>query len=118
MSLNAYQRTRSITESPRASEYRLLSEITGDMLNAEHAGLRGAAMIAVLHRNRELWTAFSTACATAGNGLPDAVRASIISIALWVDRFTSLVVSGTASISELIGVNRLIMEGLSEAPKG
>ena len=34
MSINAYRRVRGIGESPRAQEYRLMSEITGEMIKA------------------------------------------------------------------------------------
>lgn len=113
MSLNAYQRARSIVESPRATEFRLMSQITGDMMQARDAGLAGAALIPVLHRNREVWGVFASACGATGNELPDQLRASIISIAIWVDRFTSDVMAGRESIDELIDVNRSIAEGLS-----
>lgn len=113
MSLNAYQRARSIVESPRATEFRLMSQITGDMMHARDSGLSGAALAPVLHRNREVWSVFSSACGAPGNELPAQLRASIISIALWVDRFTSDVVAGRESIEELIEVNRTITEGLS-----
>ena len=113
MSLNAYQRARTMVESPRATEHRLMSQITGDMIAAHEAGLTGPALMPVLHRNREVWSAFSAVCGSAGNGLPDALRASIISISLWVERFTSDVATGRESIQELIEVNRTIIEGLT-----
>lgn len=115
MSLNAYQRARSIVESPRATEFRLMSQITGDMMQARDSGLSGAALIPVLHRNREVWSVFSSACGASGNELPAELRASIISIALWVDRYTSDVMAGRDSIDDLIDVNRSITEGLSPA---
>ena len=113
MSINAYRRVRGIGESPRAQEYRLMSEITGDMISARDAGLSGAALMPALHRNREAWSTFSSLCAAPGNKLPDGVRASIISLALWVERFTSDVVKGRDSIDELITVNRSIIDGLA-----
>lgn len=112
MSLNAYQRARSIVETPRMLERRLMSEITGEMMNLRDSGVTGAALASTLHRNREAWGTFSAACAAPGNGLPDGLRAGIISLALWVDRFTSDVVAGRDSIDELIDVNRSIIEGL------
>ena len=115
MSLAAYQRTRAIAETPREAEYRLMSQITGEMIQARDAGLRGVALMPSLGRNRDAWSTFSTACGTAGNRLPDTLRASIISIALWVDRFTSDVVAGRDSIDELIDINRAIIEGLHDA---
>ncbi len=116
MSLNAYQRTRSITESPRATECRLMRQITGEMIAARDAGVVGVPLTAVLFRNREVWNAFSTACGARGNRLPDALRASIISLGLWVDRFTSVVAAGREDIGDLIDVNRAIIQGLEQEP--
>jgi len=113
MSLDVYQQVRRIAETPRAAEYRLMSQITGDMISARDAGLTGAALMPALHRNREVWNTFSTFCAGPGNKLPDDLRARIISIALWVERFTSDVVTGRDSINELITVNRAIIDGLA-----
>lgn len=115
MSLTAYQRTRSIIETPRQAERRLVSEITGELIQARDAGFQRGALMAPLHRNRELWNTFSAACGTAGNELPAGLRASIISLALWVDQFTSEVVAGRESIDDLIDVNRDMIDGLSGA---
>jgi len=113
MSIDAYRRVRGIGESPRAQEYRLMSEITGEMISARDKGFSGAALLPALHRNREAWAIFSTMCAGPGNKLPDGLRASIISLALWVERFTTEVVTGRDTIDELISVNRSIIDGLT-----
>lgn len=113
MSLDAYNRVRAIAETPRAQEYRLMSQITGEMIHARDTGLKGAALMPALHRNREAWSTFSAACGAPGNGLPDGLRASIISISIWVERFTTDVVTGRDSIDELITVNKSIIEGLA-----
>lgn len=112
MTLTAYQTARSRAETPRSAEFRLMSEITGDMMDAETAGLKGAMLMQPLHRNREMWSAFVTDCGATGNGLPKELRAQIISLGLWVERFTSDVVAGREPIGELISLNRTIMEGL------
>lgn len=113
MSINAYRRAQSIGESPRGTEYRLMNQITGEMIAARDAGLAGAALMPALHRNRLAWSTFSSLCGSPGNQLPDDLRARIISIALWVERHTSAVVTGRDSIDDLIEVNRAIIEGLS-----
>jgi flagellar protein FlaF len=113
MSLNAYHRARNIVETPRQAERRLMCEITGEMIHARDAGHVKGALMPPLHRNRELWSTFSAVCGTAGNELPAPLRASIISLALWVDQFTSDVVAGRESIDDLISVNRDIIDGLS-----
>lgn len=112
MSLAAYQRVAHIAETPRRTEQRLFADITGALAAAWENGLRGGALMPALHRNREMWSALSTDCGTTGNGLPDGLRASIISLALWVDRFTSDVVAGRESVEPLLEVNRAMMEGL------
>lgn len=113
MSIAAYHKTRATVESPRATEHRLFVQITAELMAAREAGATGTALMAVLYRNRELWTVLSDDCATKGNGLPPELRASIISLALWVDRHTSAVMAGQESIDDLIDVNRMIIEGLS-----
>ena len=94
-------------------EQRLIGEIIGDMMIARDAGLTGAALMTPLHRNREMWNIFSAGCSSPGNELPGELRASIISIALWVDRFSSEVIAGREHIDDLIEVNRTVMEGLA-----
>ncbi len=113
MSINAYQRAQSMAERPRAVERRLMTEITREMRSASDNGLHNAELMPVLHRNRELWNALSAACAGTGNLLPAPMRASVISLALFVDRFTSMVIAGRESIDELIALNLSIIDGLA-----
>jgi flagellar protein FlaF len=89
-----------------------MSEITGEMIAAQDAGLKGAMLMPSLYRNRQMWSTFVTDCGAKGNGLPFSLRAQIISLGLWVDRFTSDVIAGRDSIAELITLNRTIMDGL------
>ncbi|MBZ6379200.1 flagellar FlaF family protein [Pacificimonas flava] len=113
MSLAAYQKTSTIIEQPRDTERRLLNLVTGRMISARDSGLKGVALMPVLHHNREVWTAFSSACGARGNELPQQLRASIISLAIWVDKFTSDVIAGREPIDDLIDVNCTMIEGLA-----
>lgn len=113
MSLAAYQKATTIIEQPRDTERRLMNQVTGNMIAARDAGMTGVKLMPVLHHNREVWSAFSSACSAQGNGLPNELRASIMSLALWVDRHTSEVVAGNEPIDDLIELNREIIEGLS-----
>lgn len=116
MSLSAYQRTRTITEHPRATECRLMRQITGELIAARDAGLTGLSLKSVLSRNREVWNVFTADCGTGGNKLPVELRASIVSLGLWVERYTSDVMTGRDDIEALIDVNRSLIEGLQ--PRG
>lgn len=82
------------------------------MEDAWNLGRRGIELMPALHRNRELWATFSAACGAPGNALPDTLRASIISIALWVDRQTSAVIAGREPLGDLLEINRTLIEGL------
>ncbi|WP_242148617.1 MULTISPECIES: flagellar biosynthesis regulator FlaF [unclassified Sphingomonas] len=113
MSVHAYQKARNIIETPRSTEHRLMGQVTGEMIAAAAAGKSGVALAGCLHHNREVWSAFSSACAAPGNELPVALRGQIISIALWVDRHSSAVIGGRETIDALIDVNRSVMDGLA-----
>jgi len=116
MSLSAYQRARTLAETPRSTEARLLRQVTGEMIAARDAGLTGVPLTPSLFRNREVWNAFADDCATKGNRLPTELRASIVSLGLWVDRFTSDVAAGRETLEPLIEVNRSVIEGLEGMP--
>lgn len=113
MSVNAYRRAQEIAATPRSTEYRLMSEVTAEMIAARDVGLSGAALMPALHRNRCVWSTFAVLCADDANQLAPALRAQIISIALWVERFTTEVARARESIDDLIQVNRTIIEGLT-----
>lgn len=113
MSVNAYVRAQKVAATPRSTEYRLMSEITGEMIAARDAGLAGVKLAPALHRNRQAWGLFRTMCQAPDNALPAELRAGIISLGMWVDKYTSLVITGREAIDELIAVNRAVIGGLS-----
>lgn len=113
MTLKAYQRVQSISETPRAMEHRLVSQVTAELVAARDGCWQGSSLLDILHHNREMWQAFASMCAAPGNALPAELRAGIISLALWVDRHSSAVITGKETLDPLIDVNRLISEGLS-----
>jgi len=77
------------------------------------ANLGGLAV--ALEENRRLWSVMTADCALETNELPQQLRAAIVSLGLWVIRYSSQVLRGDAEIDPLIDVNRDVMEGL--APK-
>lgn len=113
MSLNAYIRTAQAAESPQQVEERALQFANRKLLAAAEQGTRGAALVEALHFNRELWRTFADDCSVQGNGLPPEIRAAIISLNLWVQRFSSDVAAGRDTVDSLVEVNSNIMEGLA-----
>ena len=117
MSLQAYQQTATRVESPRELEYRLFAQVTLALMEASRADPDDLAVrIDALDWNRRVWTVLADDCANPGNQLPKPLRASIISLALWVSRHTSAVIRRQEHFEPLIEVNRLIMQGLQPAP--
>ena len=117
MSLQAYQQAATRTESPRETEYRLFAQVTRALLEAAKCApddIRGR--IDALDWNRRVWAVMGDDCADPGNTLPKPLRASIISLSLWVGKHTSAVIRREEEIEPLIEVNRMIMQGL--APTG
>ena len=114
MSLQAYQQAATRAETPRETEYRLFGQVTLALMEAakcEPADIRGR--IDALDWNRRMWSILGTACSDPANALPEQLRASIISLSIWVGKHTSLVIRNQEDFEPLIEINRMIMQGLA-----
>ena len=114
MSLQAYKSAAQQAESPRDIEYRLFSQVTRALMDASALDETcvGQRMEA-LDWNRQVWAALAGDCAAEGNRLPDATRANIITLSLWVDRHTAAVFRREEAFAPLIEINRIVMQGLA-----
>jgi len=113
MSLQAYQQAATRAETPRETEYRLFAQVTLALMDAakcEPTDIRGR--IDALDWNRRMWSVLGSACADPENALPEQLRASIISLSIWVGKHTSQVIRRQDDIQALIEVNRMVMQGL------
>ena len=118
MSLRAYQQAAQRAETPRDVEYRLFAQVTRALLDVRSTPREDlSAWIDVLHWNRRIWAALADDCAQPGNALPEATRAQVISLSLFVHRTTSQVMRREADIEVLIDLNRTMMQGLSGRPE-
>jgi len=115
MSLKAYQNTQRIVENSRDAEYRLFGEITGALIDAHKCKARGGPLVEAVDWNRRLWRTLATDCLDEHNQLPGEVRAKIVSLSLWVARYSRRVTREGAELTPLIEVNRSIMQGLAGA---
>ena len=111
MSLHNYQIAQNTTEEPRQTEYRLFAQVTRSLMESHGAAVKQQAK--AIHWNRRLWLALQADCANEANVLPEATRAGIISLSIWVDKHSRKVLKGEAELEPLIDVNRSIMEGLA-----
>jgi flagellar biosynthesis activator protein FlaF len=115
MTLKAYQNTQAVTEDPRSTEYRLFGQVTGALIDAQKRGAAGGPLAEALDWNRTLWRTLAADCMDDRNALTHDVRAKIVSLSLWVTKYSKQVSRNGASLDPLITVNRTIMEGLSGA---
>ena len=113
MSLQAYQSAAQRAEDPRQLEYRLFGQVTRALMEAAETPVEDVkTRIDALDWNRRLWNALASDCASDANALPDQLRAHIISLSLWVNRHSSAIMRREEEFSDLIEVNRMVMQGL------
>lgn len=114
MTLRAYQQTAISAENPKETEFRLFSQVTLALVEASRLDPKDfSGRIEALDWNRRLWSALSADCSHPENQLPKELRAGIISLSIWVNKYTSEVIRGKEDIQDLIDLNRTIMQGLS-----
>lgn len=99
--------------TPGRAEAMVFASVTRRMEAAFADSDRHADRVAALHDNRRLWQAAAIACASDDNALAPALRASLVSLAGFVDRHTSEVMGGAAEPGILVEINRRVAAGLS-----
>ena len=124
MGLAAYKSTIRHSEDPRQIERRVLSRITHDIaiqaesFDAADTRMERLAILAgglreTLYENQRFWSALRHDLAEPGNAMPAQLKAGLISIALWVDRQTTLLLSGEGRLRTLVDINGNIAAGLA-----
>jgi flagellar protein FlaF len=113
MSIKAYQRAATQAENPREIEYRAFGHVTAGLVRVREQGMPAPTIAEALDANRRLWNLLSADCSAPGNQLPMTLRGQIISLALWVSRYSGAVLREGADIEPLIDINRTMMEGLA-----
>src|ERR1043165_1621308 len=112
MSLKAYKAAQAKTEDPRVTEYRLFGQVTGALLTAKESKAQGGPLVEAVDWNRRLWRTLAADCMDDRNTLTEDVRAKIISLSLWVAKYSRSVTREKASLDPLIEINRTIMQRL------
>lgn len=112
MSIQAYQRAATQAEPPRDLEYRAFGQVTAGLVRLREEKPPLPVVLEVIDANRRLWNMLSADCAAPENKLPITLRGQIISLAMWVARYSSEVLRDGADVEPLIDINRTMMEGL------
>ncbi len=115
MSLRAYQQASVRAERPRETEYRLFGDVTRALISASQAPKNDLQTRAeALDWNRRMWSALAIDCGAPENQLSQELRAQIISLSMWVSRYSSAVLRNEETFDALIDVNRTVMQGLAQ----
>lgn len=112
MSIKAYQRAATQADQPRDLEYRAFGQVTAGLVRIKEEKPSLPVLLEVIDANRRLWNVLSADCAAPENKLPMTLRGQIISLAMWVARYSSEVLREGADVEPLIDINRAMMEGL------
>ena len=117
MYIDVYKKASLNTSSPRALEYKIFAEITGQLTKANTDDTSPQERINALFRNSQLWLTLEADLTCPENKLDKELKAGLISLAIWVRRFTTLAMRNREDLEPLISVNKQIMEGLMMAEK-
>jgi len=113
MSIKAYQRAATQADSPRELEYRAFCVVTAQLVRVKEDAAPLVVVAEAIDANRRLWNVLAADCSVPGNQLPLTLRGQIISLAMWVARYSSDVLRDGADLEPLIDINRTMMEGLA-----
>jgi len=117
MSISAYRQSMKDTSSPRELERRVFQQVT-QQLEVAGRGEDRVARIRAVARNRQLWSTLVADLGEQGNMLPAPLRANLISLGLWVDRYSGQALQSDRPLAPLVDVNRAIIQGLSDRRPG
>jgi flagellar protein FlaF len=105
-----------VDDSPqvaRGRERALLLNVVAKLDQAKRGGVASREAVEAIYFLRRVWSALLVDLSHEDNALPDTLRASLISIGLWINREADLVDAGKSSnFDGLIEINRMIADGL------
>ena len=106
-----------IDDSPsamRAQERQALDTIIHLLREASSKGVRSVEAVNALYQLNQLWRVFLDDLKSPENGLPDALRARLISIGIWVHKEIERLRGGVCQdFTPLIEINEIIRDGLN-----
>jgi flagellar biosynthesis activator protein FlaF len=128
MGIAAYKQTITETETPRQIERRVFSLVTSRLEqfqqefdvkkdNVEKLDILANGLRHALWQNEQIWIAVKRDLAESENALSDDLRASLISLSIWVEKHTLQVLEGKAKVRPLLDINRNIIRGLEGVGK-
>jgi flagellar protein FlaF len=107
MGYTAYRASQQQTQDTRDVEYRLLAQVTAALIAAKEktAAYELREKLDAVLWNRDVWAALRVDLSSEGNNLPKELRASLISIAIWIEKESLRLLDGKGDIDAVIDVN-------------
>jgi flagellar protein FlaF len=116
MSIAAYKRVAQVTETTRQIEARLLGDVCRELTTVSEEGIEGTRRLEALDWNRRVWMTMTVDCGSPQNPLPVELRAKIVSLGIWVHRYTEDVMWNGADLQPLLDINVAMIKGLTASP--
>lgn len=117
MQANGYDVVQRQTLSGRNLEREVLARVTARLKAADPKDLgSGALLHEALRRNRAVWLAFAADLANPSNEYPDELKASLMSIAGYVEKHTFAAAQNPEIMETFIEINESIISGLGGQP--
>lgn len=108
----AYNNAHTQSVDARDVEYRLLAQVTSALLRARDNPNEVKPRLEAALWNRNVWSALRVDLTSDENQLPKELRASLISVSLWIEKETMAIMDGKGDLDAIIDINRNIMAGL------
>lgn len=112
MGIKSYEQVERQIEDPKVSEAKVMLTVTKGLERHAEEGRYSEQLKYYLVKNQQMWVRMRNDVASEDNKLPTRVKAQLLSLALWVERHTAVVLTGQGEVSDLIDVNRSISDGL------
>ena len=100
------------TADPRKMELDVFEKATSSLIAHKDKEVDEESFRDAVDFNRRLWRTLEVDLGSEANQLPDSLKAKLISVAMWVDRHSDLVLRNQSGIDALIDINQTIMKGL------
>lgn len=107
-----YAASTSRIGTPRSVEHQAFQRVTSILSAARDDTVSIGKRAEAVYMNTRLWLTLAADLASPENALPAEVRAQLFSLAEFSRKHGLAVISGKASIDDLIAINTAIMKGL------
>ena len=114
MSYAAYAGVQRAAENGRDLEFRAISHVTRQLVDANKPGADAMGRIRALNGNIRLWALLTKDLANPANGLPENVKAGYIRLGKFSTRASVAALTGKYDLSPLIKINTDVLEALDQ----